>query len=41
MSKYTKLKNGRYMTRIYMGIDESGNKQFEYLYASSKKAQTA
>lgn len=37
MPKYTKRKDGRYQTKIYLGLDESNKKQYKYLYASSEK----
>lgn len=38
MAKYTKRKDGRYQTRVYLGTDTEGKKQFKYIYASSEKA---
>ena len=37
MPKYTKRKDGRYQTKIYLGLDESNKKKYKYLYASSEK----
>ena len=37
MQKYTKRKDGRYQTKIYLGLDESNKKKYKYLYASSEK----
>ena len=37
MARYTKRKDGRYQTKIYLGIGDDGKKQFKYLYADSQK----
>lgn len=37
MPKYTKRKDGRYQTKIYLGLDESNKKKYKYLYAASEK----
>ena len=37
MPKYTKRKDGRYQTKIYLGLDESNKKKYKYLYALSEK----
>ena len=37
MARYTKRKDGRYQTKIYLGISDDGKKQFKYLYADSQK----
>jgi integrase len=45
MAQYTKRKDGRYQTRIYMGLDENRKKTYKFIYASSipelKKAEAA
>ena len=37
MARYTKRKDGRYQTKIYLGIGDDGKKEFKYLYANSPK----
>lgn len=37
MAKYTKRKDGRYQTKIYLGLNNKGKKEFKYLYANSMK----
>lgn len=37
MPKYTKRKDGRYQTRIYMGTDSNHKKQYKFLYATTEK----
>lgn len=37
MAKYTRRKDGRYLARIYLGVDENGKKKFKHLYANSPK----
>lgn len=37
MPKYTKRKDGRYQTRIYMGTDSKHKKQYKFLYATTEK----
>lgn len=35
MAKYTRRKDGRYQSRIYLGKDETGRKLFKYVYGST------
>ena len=37
MAKYTKRSDGRYVTKIYIGLDANHKKQYKYLYASNEK----
>ena len=40
MAKYTKRKDGRYQTRVYIGTDENGKKLYKYLYAHTSAELT-
>lgn len=35
MPSYTKRSDGRYQTRVYLGVDENNKKVFKYIYAKS------
>lgn len=37
MPKYSKRKDGRYQTKIYLGLDDQGKKIYKYLYATSER----
>ena len=35
MATYKKRSDGRYQTRVYLGVDENNKKVFKYIYAKS------
>ena len=37
MPHYTKRKDGRYSTKVYIGLDEYGRKKYKYLYDRDPK----
>lgn len=40
MAKYIKRNDGRYQTRVYLGLNNEGKKMFKYIYAYSPKELT-